>query len=305
MTAEGIDQQRVRGPCTRNGLSIDVEEWFHILNLPTSPAPSSWHELEPTVERNTERLLEILDEAATSATFFILGWVAQQYPSLVTRIAEAGHEVACHGDMHELCYEQGEAAFEEDLKRARGRLEELTTEPILGYRAPGFSILRETPWAFDVIERLGFQYDSSVFPASRNHGGVSDAPMHPYSIETASGAALAEFPMTVARLGPLRVAFAGGGYLRLFPYTLVRRGIEQVNSAGQPACIYVHPREIDPGHPRMKMSWGRRFRSYVNLDSTEPKLLRLLSDFELAPLADILRERGLLSARRSSADRQG
>lgn len=280
----------------RNGLSIDVEEWFHILNLPTTPAPAEWESLPATVEPNTHRLLTLLADADARATFFVLGWVARRYPALVRAISDAGHEVACHGDMHELCYEQGEAAFEDDLRRARGLLEELTGSEILGYRAPGFSILAETPWAFEVIHRVGFRYDSSIFPAQRNHGGMPGAPRHPYAIELSSGASLAEFPMTVAELGPLRVAFTGGGYLRLFPYPLVRGGIRQVNAAGHPACVYVHPREIDPDHPRIEMDWNRRFRSYVNLRTTEPKLRRLLRDFAFAPLVEVLRDRELLAA---------
>jgi polysaccharide deacetylase family protein (PEP-CTERM system associated) len=293
VTAEPL---AVENAHVRNGLSIDVEEWFHILNLPSSPPASSWADLPATVEPNTHRLLEILAERDARGTFFVLGWVAHHYPALVTAIADAGHEIACHGDMHELCYEQGERAFEEDLRRSRERLEDLTGNAVLGYRAPGFSILRETPWAFEVIRRVGFRYDSSIFPAPRNHGGIPDAPLHPYAISLESGGTLAEFPMTIAELGPLRVAFAGGGYLRLFPYALVRGGIRRVNGSGHPACVYVHPREIDPDHPRIEMGLGRRFRSYVNLKSTEPKLRRLLQDFEFAPLVEILGERGLIPA---------
>ncbi len=279
----------------RNGLSIDVEEWWHILNLPSTPTADRWDALPATVERNTHRLLEILAEGKTHATFFVLGWVARRYPDLVRAIDGAGHEVACHGDMHDLCYEQGEAAFEADLRSARETLGDLVGGPILGYRAPGFSILESTPWAYEVIRRVGFEYDSSVFPAARQHGGVTDAPRDPYEHELSDGQRLAEFPMTVAEWGRVRVAFAGGGYLRLFPYPLIRSGIRSANKADRPACVYVHPREIDPGHPRLEMSAGRRFRSYVNLTSTEPKLRRLIRDFDFAPLAEVLRDRGLLS----------
>jgi polysaccharide deacetylase family protein (PEP-CTERM system associated) len=277
-----------------NGLSIDVEEWFHILNLPTSPPPDTWSQLDATVESNTHQLLEILAESQSRATFFVLGWVARHYPELVRRIHAAGHEVACHGDMHELCFEQGETRFEQDLQRAKALLEDIVAEPVVGYRAPGFSIVETTPWAFDVIARVGFRYDSSIFPARRQHGGAPTAPREPYAIDVSDGTRLAEFPMTVAEVGPLRVAFAGGGYLRLFPYGLVRRGIRRFNARGLPACVYVHPREIDPGHPRIAMSAGRRFRSYVGLASTEPKLRQLCRDFRFAPLRDVLAERGLL-----------
>lgn len=276
-----------------NALSIDVEEWFHILNLPTTPPPSEWAALSPTVETNTQRLLEILGSTDTRATFFVLGWVARSYPQLVRSIHAAGHEIACHGDMHELCFEQSESVFEQDLRRAKGVLEELIGEAVLGYRAPGFSIVDSTPWAFETIARVGFRYDSSVFPARRQHGGAPGAPTEPYSIPLGD-TSLAEFPMTVAGYGPARLAFAGGGYLRLFPYPLVKRGIRGLNAAGRPACVYLHPREIDPGHPRIEMGLGRRFRSYVNLRTTEPKLRRLCRDFRFAPLRDVLTDRGLL-----------
>lgn len=279
---------------TRNALSIDVEEWFHILNLPTAPDPSRWNELTPTVEPNTDRLLEILGSAGVHATFFVLGWVARRHPELVRRIAAAGHEVACHGDMHELCFEQGQARFEDDLRRAKAALEDLIAAEVVGYRAPGFSITSETPWAFEVIGRVGFRYDSSIFPARRLHGGAPGAPREPYSIPLNAGRSLAEFPMTVGELGPLRFAFAGGGYLRLFPYPIIRRGIQHFNAAGRPACVYLHPREIDPGHPRIEMGASRRFRSYVNLRTTERKLRRLCNDFRFAPLREVLAERKLL-----------
>ena len=282
------------GTGPRNALSIDVEEWFHILNLPSTPEPSKWLELPRTVESNTQRLLEILDATKTRATCFVLGWVARNYPALVKQIHAAGHEVACHGDMHELCFEQGQERFENDLVRAKQQLEDLTGSAVRGYRAPGFSIVESTPWAFEVISRVGFRYDSSVFPAKRLHGGDPGAPLEPYSIALQDGSSLAEFPMTVAELGPLRLAFAGGGYLRLFPYGLIRRGIRNLNAAGRPACVYLHPREIDPQHPRLEMSFGRRFRCYVNLRTTETKLRRLCDDFAFAPLSDVLTERGLL-----------
>lgn len=279
-----------------NGLSFDIEEWFHLLNLKTTPPPERWNALHATVVANTERLLTVLAEANVKATFFVLGWVARQYPELVRGIHHAGHEIGCHGDMHELCYEQGPVRFEEDLRRARNSLEDLVGTPVLGYRAPGFSILSDTSWAFEVIRKLGFAYDSSVFPAPRQHGGFPGAPLHPYSIPLPDGDSLAEFPMTVTRLGPFKIAFAGGGYLRLFPYPLIRAGIAKMNREGHPSCVYLHPREFDPGHPRIAMSATRRFRSYVNLTSTEPKLRRLLHDFRFRPLAQILKERKLIDA---------
>jgi polysaccharide deacetylase family protein (PEP-CTERM system associated) len=203
--------------------------------------------------------------------------------------------------MHELCYEQGEQRFEEDLRRARASLEDVIDAPILGYRAPGFSILDDMPWAFEVIHRVGFLYDSSIFPAPRQHGGAPGASPYPHQILLENGEALVEFPMTISEWGLRRMAFSGGGYLRLYPYPWVRRGLRRVNARNHPACVYLHPREIDPDHPRVQMSPGRRFRCYVNLRSTEPKLERLVRDFRFAPLVEVLRKHALLPELRDSA----
>jgi len=278
----------------RNGLSFDVEEWFHILNLPTSPPSSAWNNLEKTVERNTHRLLDILAEHNTTATFFLLGWVAKRYPSLVRTIHAAGHEVGSHGSMHELVYEQGQERFRDDLIRAHGELEDLIGSAVFGYRAPGFSITPDTPWAFEEIRGAGFIYDSSVFPASRNHGGLPGARTQVNSIALPSGEHLIEFPITVLTFYKFHIPFSGGGYLRLFPYPFLRYGIQTVNRKGQPACIYLHPREIDPSHPRISMSKRRTFQSYVNLHTTESKLRCLLSEFSCAPLVSVLDDLGLL-----------
>jgi polysaccharide deacetylase family protein (PEP-CTERM system associated) len=153
-----------------NGLSFDIEEWFHVLDLPTTPTADQWNDLPKSVERNTLRLIEILDEYECHATFFILAWVAERYPHLVRAIDEAGHEVASHGSRHELVFEQGQERFREDLQHAKRVLEDITGSEVLGYRAPGFSITEETPWAFETIREVGFLYDSSVFPSPRATG---------------------------------------------------------------------------------------------------------------------------------------
>lgn len=277
-----------------NGLSIDVEEWFHVLDVPGSPQPKEWDLLPRTVERNTHRILEILGDAQAKATFFVLGWVATRYPHLVKEISRQGHEIACHGDRHRLVYQQGRAGFEQDLRRARAGLMDMIGRPVLGYRAPGFSIGPRAPWAFDVIRKAGFLYDSSLFPARRVHGGAPKAARFLHTLPVEDGEQLAEFPMSVIDLGPVRVPFSGGGYLRLLPYAFIWRALARLNSDDVPVCVYLHPREIDPSHPRLKMSWQRHFQSYVNLRGTEWKLRQLLTDFRFAPLADVLAERKLL-----------
>jgi polysaccharide deacetylase family protein (PEP-CTERM system associated) len=277
-----------------NGLSIDVEEWFHVLDVPGAPQPVGWDALPRTVERNTHRILDILEDSHAHATFFVLGWVADRYGNLVREIARRGHEVASHGDRHRLVFQQGRAGFEQDLRRARGLLQDLSGAPVIGYRAPGFSIGPRAPWAFEVIREVGFLYDSSLFPARRMHGGAPLAPQAPHTIPLENGLVLVEFPSSVVQVGPLRIPFAGGGYLRLLPYEFVRWGLLRMNARDIPGCVYLHPREIDPSHPRLRMSWRRQFQSYVNLRSAERKLRQLLTDFRFGRLADVLLERKLL-----------
>jgi polysaccharide deacetylase family protein (PEP-CTERM system associated) len=279
-----------------NGLSIDVEEWFHVLDVPDSPQPVNWDALPRTVERNTHKILDILEDSHAHATFFVLGWVADRYGNLVREIARRGHEVACHGDRHRLVFQQGRAGLEQDLRRARGLLQDLAGVPVIGYRAPGFSIGPRAPWAFEVIRDVGFRYDSSLFPARRMHGGAPGARQEPHAIELENGLTLVEFPSSVVQVGPLRVPFAGGGYLRLLPYGFIRWGLLSMNARGIPGCVYLHPREIDPAHPRIRMSWSRQFQSYVGLRSTEHKLRQLLTDFRMGRLVDVLLERKLLDA---------
>jgi len=277
-----------------NGLSIDVEEWFHVLDVPGAPQPVSWDALPRTVVRNTMKILDILEDSHAHGTFFVLGWVADRYGQLVREIARRGHEVACHGDRHRLVFQQGRAGLEQDLRRARGLLQDLSGAPVIGYRAPGFSIGPRAPWAFDVIREVGFLYDSSLFPARRMHGGAPGSPQRPHAMKLENGLTLVEFPSSVVRVGPVHVAFAGGGYLRLLPYEFIRWGLMRLNARDIPACVYLHPREIDPAHPRLRMSWQRHFQSYVGLHSAERKLRQLLTDFRFGRLADILLERKLL-----------
>ncbi|MCC6643001.1 MAG: DUF3473 domain-containing protein [Deltaproteobacteria bacterium] len=279
-----------------NGLSIDVEEWFHVLDVPGSPQPVSWGSLPRTVERNTHKILDILEDSQVHATFFVLGWVADRHANLVREISRRGHEVACHGDRHRLVFQQGRSGFEQDLRRAHDLLQDLAQMPVIGYRAPGFSIGPRAPWAFEVIREVGFRYDSSLFPARRMHGGAPKARQEPHELPLENGLSLVEFPSSVVRVGPLRVPFAGGGYLRLLPYEFIRWGLLRMNARGIPGCVYLHPREIDPAHPRLRMSPLRYFQSYVGLRTAERKLRQLVTDFRFGRLADVLIERKLLDA---------
>jgi polysaccharide deacetylase family protein (PEP-CTERM system associated) len=270
-----------------NILSVDVEDWFHILELESTPDVGRWSSLESRVEKNFHVLLDTFDQGDIKATCFFLGWVAERFPHLVKEAARRGHEVACHGYAHQLIYTQSRDDFAGDIRRAKHMLEDLTGCAVEGYRAPGFSITTATPWAFDELGAAGFRYDSSVFPAARGHGGIKNSELRPHIIKTQAGP-MVEFPISVASVMVRRMCFFGGGYLRLFPYPLIHRMTRAVNDDGRPVIYYVHPREIDPSHPRLSMGLVRRFKSYVNLRSTLPKLKRLLRDQELVPFRDWL-----------------
>jgi polysaccharide deacetylase family protein (PEP-CTERM system associated) len=273
----------------KNILSVDVEDWFHILALDSTPDVLKWSRLESRVESNFHNLLDIFDEVGAKATCFFLGWVAENFPHLVTEAVNRGHEIASHGYAHELTYMKAPVEFAEDIRISKNILEDIAGSEVLGYRTPGFSITPDTPWAFDELCAAGYSYDSSVFPAGRGHGGMRGSDMFPHVIETASGS-IVEFPITVIPVMYRRLCFFGGGYLRLFPYALISRMSRKVNDQGRPVIYYVHPREIDLDHPRLDMSRVRRFKSYVNLKSTKPKLERLLRDQVLVPFSRWLDE---------------
>ncbi len=264
--------------------SVDVEDWFHILDVPSAPVISEWSSLPSRVEKNFSRLLDIFSEHNVQVTCFFLAWVGERFPHLVKEAAARGHEVASHGYSHRLVYQQSREEFYEDVRRARLLLEEVAGSPVVGYRAPGFSTTTDTPWFFDVLAQAGYQYDSSVFPAARGHGGIRDARRDPYRVNDA----FLEVPITVADIAGKAMCFFGGGYLRLFPYWLIRKKANEVLAEGRPVVFYIHPREIDPAHPRLPMSRRRTFKSYVNLETTEWKIRRILRDFPVTTFRNVL-----------------
>jgi polysaccharide deacetylase family protein (PEP-CTERM system associated) len=268
--------------------SVDVEDWFHILDLPSTPPLTEWSRLPSRVERNFLQLLEIIGEKNVHVTCFFLGWVAERFPQLVHEAKSRGHEIASHGYSHELVYRMTPGQFLEDASKARKILEDVSGSPVLGYRSSGFSVTKETPWFFEKLTEAGYHYDSSVFPAPRGHGGIATKNYGPYRVSDRNG--LIEFPVTVAGVFGHPVCFFGGGYLRLFPYFLVRRMTRKVIQEDRPVIFYVHPREIDPSHPRLSMNLTRKFKSYVNLSTTEDKIRRLLSEFSFMTFQDAIAE---------------
>ena len=267
-------------------LTFDVEEWFHILDDSAVPDFIDWSHLESRLPKNMELILSILAEHKTKATMFWLGWAAEKYPALVRQCAKEGHEIASHGYRHVLAYQVGRQTFKEDIVRGKRLLEDITGMSVTGFRAAGFGTTADTPWIFEEIRDAGYLYDSSVFPAMRGHGGIADFNIEPHAIETSEGK-LIEFPQSVVEVFGRRISFFGGGYLRLSPRFLIKWGISRLHKNGRPLIIYVHPREVDPDHPRLPLKLSRRFKSYVNLRSIIPKLYWLCSNYRFALMRDV------------------
>lgn len=270
--------------------SVDIEDWFHILDYDVPPELQDWETLESRVERNTFRVLDLLDEADVKCTCFVLGWIAERYPELVKAIAERGHELAAHGHRHLLIYESSRDAFERDLVESLDAIEAAAGVRPVGFRAPGFSILNDTLWALDVMAERGLLYDASLFTAARGHGGIQMDLPGPSLLQTSEGHILAEFPIAPHLLwGKIPISFAGGGYLRLFPAWWIEHCIRVREALGEPTTIYCHPRDFDPDQPRIRaLSGWRMFKSYVGLATTQRKVRRLLERFTFGRIIDRL-----------------
>jgi polysaccharide deacetylase family protein (PEP-CTERM system associated) len=271
-----------------NALTIDVEDYFQVAALAEAVRREDWHSMEYRVEANTHRLLELLDRHNTRATFFTLGWVAEKSPQLVRDIQKAGHEVASHGYSHQLIYNQTPEVFREETRRSKQILEDITGEPITGYRAASYSITNQSRWALDILAEEGFAWDSSIFPVHHDRYGMPGTPHAPYLLRTPNGGLLTEFPLSTCPLGSYRLPIAGGGYFRLYPYWLSRWGLGRINRSGQPFIFYLHPWEIDPGQPRLDVSALSKFRHYNNLQKCMGRLEKLLNDFHFGTVGDVL-----------------
>lgn len=272
-----MDAQRTTAAPLTNALTVDVEDYFQVSALAPHFARSAWDAQPCRVDRNVQRLLGLFAESGARATFFTLGWVAERYPQLVRDIVAGGHELASHGYAHERASDLTPDALASDVRRAKALLEDISAQPVRGYRAPSFSIGYTNPWAFDVLQEAGYRYSSSVYPVKHDHYGMPDAPRFPYAARDG----LIEVPMTTTRMLGRNLPAGGGGWFRLAPYWLSRWALQRVNRIdARPAMFYFHPWEIDPAQPRVAgTSLKTRFRHYVNLDKTEPRLARLLGDF--------------------------
>lgn len=276
-----------------NAFTVDVEDYYQVSAFDRDIPRSMWGDLESRVVPNTERMLQLLDRRGVRGTFFVLGWVARRFPNLVREIDAAGHEVASHGFWHRLVFRQTPRRFRWDLRESRAVLEDIVGKPVVAYRAPSFSITRQSLWALEILVEEGFQADSSVNPIRHHRGGIPDAQTGIHRIETPSGS-LVEFPPAVHPLGIVNLPISGGGYFRLYPLALSVYCLNRVNRAARrPFVFYVHPWEIDPDQPRLRAgSFPSRLRHYVNLGSTLRKIDRLLERFPFAPMGEVLRQAG-------------
>ncbi len=264
----------------RNALSVDVEDWFQVGAFESVIDRADWDSLECRVERNTDAVLALFDDAAIKGTFFTLGWVAERYPALMRRIVAAGHELASHGYGHDRVYTLSPGQFATDIERTRKLIEDISGALVTGYRAPSFSIDQRTPWAHEILVEQGYTYSSSVAPVKHDHYGWAEAPR--FAFRPVAGSDFVEMPVTTAQLGPKRLAAGGGGFFRLLPYAFSKWAIRQVNEDAQrPAIIYFHPWEIDPDQPRVANAPIKsKLRHYTKLDVMADKLRRLPRDFQ-------------------------
>ena len=260
-----------------NILTFDIEDWFHILDCDVTRASLDWAKFKPRIYENVDRLLGLLEEKGQKATFFCLGWIADNHPEVIRKIVAGGYEIATHSYEHQLVYEQTPEEFRVDLMRSITTLEDLSGQKIRCYRAPGFSITAGNTWAFDILGECGIEIDCSVFPASRAHGGFPEYGAAQPAVIQQNGTSLKALPLNVARVFGRDVVFSGGGYFRLFPYRFIRSLMRRAPYV----MTYFHPRDFDPDQPILEgLPRYRRFKSYCGLGGSYAKLSRLLDEFE-------------------------
>lgn len=268
-----------------NAFTVDLEDWYQGVEIESY----RWGEYENRIDNSLDRLLLILAEADVRATFFALGWLAEKRPDLILRIYAAGHEIGTHGYSHRFIYNLRRDEFSAELKRSVEILQNLTGSPIKAHRAAFFSVTRDSLWALDILLEQGLTIDSSIFPVWNYRYGIPEAPRFPYWYQK-NGGRLAEFPISTLRLFGTNIPIAGGFYLRLLPYPVLKAALSKINREGHPAVLYIHPWELDPGHPRISLSRRIALPHYHNLHTTEGKLRKLLYAFEFAPLGEVVGE---------------
>jgi polysaccharide deacetylase family protein (PEP-CTERM system associated) len=269
----------------KNALSIDLEDWFCVYNFKSTIKYGEWCAQDTRVIESTNKILDVLKKHETKATFFVLGWIAERVPYLISNIENNGHEIASHGYSHRLITEMTPEEFEEDLEKAFEVTKECVNQDIIGFRAPSFSLVEKTIWALDILNKFGFKYDSSVFPVGFHPDyGMTSAPLSIHRTKNS----IIEFPISCVEFFGQRIPCGGGGYFRMYPYWLTKALIRKCNREGRPVVFYLHPWEIDKDQPRVKLSPMKRFRHYFNLDKTLERFDRLLNDFEFTSVREVI-----------------
>ncbi len=268
-----------------NILTFDIEEWFHIMDNESTKTANEWKNFESRIHANMERIFNILEKTDYKATFFCLGWIAENYPEVIREIISRGYEIGTHTRMHQLVYEQSEKEFTYDLEHSMKTLEDLTGQKVKYFRAPGFSIRESNTWAFEVMAKLGIEVDCSVFPAPRAHGGFPSFKSTLPSIIKYNGIELKELPISPKVLFGRPLIFTGGGYFRLFPYSLIKKWTQE----SEYLMSYLHPRDFDAGQPVIKeLSLLRKYKTYVGLKGATVKLEQWLTDFEFVDVRNAI-----------------
>ncbi len=264
-----------------NILTFDIEEWFHILDNPETKTEAHWENFESRIHRNMDKIHGLLNENNQKATFFCIGWVAKKYPEIIKEIVRNGHEIATHSNLHQLAYEQNPSEFKNDLEASIKYLEDVSGQKIRAYRAPGFSIMEQNKWVFEILIKNGIEIDCSVFPAARAHGGFEKfGSAEPCWIET-DGMKIKEFPINLYTLLNRNLIFSGGGYFRLLPFSILKYFINQTDYV----MSYFHPRDFDAEQPMVPgLNAIRKFKSYYGLGATLEKLNKTISGFEFIDL---------------------
>lgn len=262
-------------------LTFDIEDWFHILDFDETKSLDSWNKYNTRLQKNVEFILNKLEESGHNATFFILGWVAEKYPGIVKMILNSGNEIGSHSYSHLLLYKNNIEKVKSDLEYSVNLLQDISGKKIKYFRAPGFSILNDTNWVFDILVELNIVTDSSIFPTSRVHGGYKGFPhSSPCNLDI-KGCIIKELPINTFKFLDHEIVFSGGGYYRLLPYFIQKR----LYKRSEYLMTYFHPRDFDAGQPVLEnLSRIRKFKSYVGLKNSKEKFSKLLRDFDFVDI---------------------
>lgn len=275
-----------------NYLTIDVEDYFQVAAFEKVIHPSMWESYPSRVKQNTTRILDLFDTHGVKGTFFVVGWTAERFPGLVKDIVARGHEIGCHSYLHQKIYNQTPEEFRKDTKKSKDILEQASGRAVVGYRAPTYSITKKSLWALEILQELGFKWDSSIFPIAHDNYGIPDAPRFAYKLPDHD---MIEYPISTALFFGRKIPVAGGGYFRIFPYWFTKMALSRINEVErQPFIFYLHPWEIDPDQPRINNAGLRsKFRHYRNLNKSTERLCKLMDDFSFHPI-DPFVEKGVV-----------